>query len=100
MHDPSKKCFSSSSVKSVAQALGFELAGIAPIGPFTETNYYPEWLERGYAGEMKYLERQKAAKLNPESLLPGARSVIVCAMNYNTAQPYTKFDRLRAWVSR
>ena len=100
MHDPLKKCFSSSSVKSAAHALGFELAGIAPIGPFTETNYYAEWLERGYAGEMKYLERQKTAKLDPHSLLPGARSVIVCAMNYNTAQPYTKFDRLRAWISR
>src|ERR1700758_745968 len=49
---------------------------------------------------MKYLERQKTARLQPESLLPGARSVIVCAMNYNTAQPYTAFDRMRAWISR
>jgi epoxyqueuosine reductase len=74
--------------------------GVAPIGPFPETRFYSEWLERGYAGEMNYLERQEAGKLHPESLLPGARSIIVCAINYNTEQPYTRFDRLRAWISR
>src|SRR5215467_304382 len=113
MLDLSKKCSSSShgfnglngfqsaqSVKSVAYSLGFDLVGIAPIGPFPETQFYSEWLERGYAGEMNYLERQKPAKLHPESLLPGARSVVVCAMNYNTAQPYTRFEHARAWISR
>lgn len=87
-------------IKEKARALGFELAGIAPIGPFPETEFYPKWLESGYAGEMRYLERQKPARMDPRSLLSGARSVIVCAMNYNTAQPATRFDRLRAWVSR
>jgi epoxyqueuosine reductase len=83
-----------------ARALGFDLVGVAPIGPFPEFSFYPKWLESGYAGEMRYLERQKAAKLKPDSILPGARSVIVCAMNYNAPQPRTQFDRLRAWVSR
>jgi epoxyqueuosine reductase len=106
MQDPLKKCSSSNSglnaesVKSVARSLGFELVGVAPIGPFAETRFYSEWLDRGYAGEMKYLARQEPAKLQPESILPGARSVVVCAMNYNTARPYTRFDRLRAWISR
>ena len=87
-------------VKAEAQKLGFELAGIAPIGPFPETAFYPKWLDSGYAGEMRYLERQKPARMDPQSVLPGARTVIVCAMNYNTAQPTTRYDRLRAWVSR
>src|SRR5437588_11689295 len=103
MQDPLKKCSGSNSseaIKSVARSLGFELVGVAPIGPFPETLFYSEWLDRGYAGEMNYLERQEAGKLHPESLLPGARSIIVCAINYNTAQPYTRFDRLRAWISR
>ena len=38
--------------------------------------------------------------MDPTTLLPGARSVIVCAVNYNTDKPRTTFDRLRAWVSR
>ncbi len=87
-------------IKHKARSLGFDLIGIAPIGPFPETLFYPKWLESGYAGEMKYLERQKAAKLSPQSILPGARSVIVCAMNYNTPQCYTSYDRFKAWISR
>src|SRR5437867_1184281 len=101
MRSPSRTCLpSKSEVKEKARALGFELVGIAPLGPFPEAVFYPKWLESGYAGEMQYLERQKAAKLSPESVLPGARSVIVCAMNYNTGQPRTAYERARAWVSR
>jgi epoxyqueuosine reductase len=49
---------------------------------------------------MHYLERQSQARLNPQSVLPGARSVIVCAINYNTDHPLTSHDPERAWVSR
>src|SRR5437879_12944104 len=86
--------------KQKAHSLGFDLVGVAPLGPFPEDVFYTKWLENGYAGEMQYLERQKAAKMAPESVLPGARTVIVCAMNYNTAHPPTTYDRMRAWVSR
>jgi len=87
-------------LKQQVRCLGFDLAGIAPIGPFPETLFYPNWLESGFAGEMRYLERQKPARMDPQKILPGARSVIVCAMNYNTAQPLTRYDRFRAWISR
>ncbi len=87
-------------IKEKARSLGFELAGVAPLGPFPESVFYPRWLESGYGGEMQYLERQKSAKLQPDSVLPGSKSVIVCAMNYNTRYPRTQFDRLRAWISR
>jgi epoxyqueuosine reductase len=87
-------------IKEIGKSLGFDLVGVSPIGPFPESVFYPKWLESGYAGEMKYLERQKDAKMAPAAVLPGARSVIVCAMNYNTERPRTSYDRLRAWVSR
>jgi len=85
----------SDQLKEKARSLGFDLVGIAPVGPSPEAAFYPTWLEKGYAGEMRYLERQKADRMNPD-----ARSVIVCAMNYNTDRPRTPYDRLRAWVSR
>jgi epoxyqueuosine reductase len=91
---------SKAAIKEKARSLGFELTGVAALGPFPETIFYPKWLEQGYAGEMHYLGRQQPAKLQPESLMPGAKSVIVCAMNYNSPRPRTSFDRLRAWVSR
>ena len=91
---------SKAEIKAQAQALGFDLVGVAPLGPFPEAVFYPKWLESGYAGEMQYLEKQKESKLRPDSVLPGAKTVIVCAMNYNTSPPRTRWDRLRTWVSR
>jgi epoxyqueuosine reductase len=91
---------SKADIKKRALELGFDLVGIAPLGPFKESQFYSEWIAQGYAGEMQYLERQQQAKLDPQSVLSGAKSVIVCAVNYNTDRPYTSFNRLRAWISR
>ncbi len=91
---------SASAIKHYAKSLGFDLVGIAPVDPSPESEFYAEWLARGYAGEMHYLERQAAGRLDPNIVLPGIRSVVVCAINYNTDRPGTTLDRMRAWVSR
>jgi epoxyqueuosine reductase len=88
------------SIKEKARSLGFQLVGVAGIGPSPEALFYPEWLERGYAGEMHYLERQTPARLNPREIMSDVKSVVVCAVNYNTAHPTTAFDQARAWISR
>jgi len=87
-----------------ARALGFDLCGVAPAEKFPELEKLPEWLARGYAGEMRYLHNPK--RQSPELALPGACSVIVCAMNYNTPLPYSVEARAhasggaRGWISR
>lgn len=97
----------SQSVKQVARDSGFDLAGIAPVRDFAELARFPEWIAAGHAGEMKYLksrndagELRRASSLN--SVFPWARSVIVCAVNYNTAHPYsTEVNNTgRGWISR
>ncbi|HVB35995.1 MAG TPA: tRNA epoxyqueuosine(34) reductase QueG [Candidatus Acidoferrales bacterium] len=70
-----------------ARAVGFELCGVAPAEEFEELQRLPEWLERGYAGEMRYLHDGRRA--SAENVLPGTRAVIVCALNYNAAFPYS-----------
>lgn len=87
-------------IKEFGASLGFTLVGISPLAPTPEGQFFGEWLDRGYAGEMLYLERQKEARLHPETVLPGAASVIVCAVNYNTDFPKTPVNPLRAWISR
>jgi epoxyqueuosine reductase len=87
-------------IKDKGRSLGFDVVGVSPIGPFPESAFYSEWLDKGYGADMHYLEKQEAAKMTPDSILPGARSVIVCAMNYNVAQPRTTYNHMRAWVSR
>jgi epoxyqueuosine reductase len=88
-----------------ANELGFDLCGVAPAERFEEQEKFGEWLARGYAGEMKYLEdpRRRDAGL----VVAEARSVIVCALNYNTAQPYSLNAmaasgqaEARGWISR
>ncbi|NIN70789.1 MAG: tRNA epoxyqueuosine(34) reductase QueG [Gemmatimonadetes bacterium] len=71
-------------IKARARQLGFELVGIAPAERPEHGDFYLEWLERHYHGEMGYLARDDAVarRLNPAEALPGARSLIVVAMNY------------------
>jgi epoxyqueuosine reductase len=93
-------------IKEIAQQAGFELAGIAPVRDLPELNHFSHLIEAGYAGEMKYLEaRDEAGQLKRASLqsaAPWARSVIVCAINYNTPHPYSTQvnDPDRGWISR
>jgi len=93
-------------VKSAARDAGFELAGVAPVREFSELAYFPKWISAGHAGEMRYLEaRNEAGDLKRASLqnaAPWARSVVVCAINYNTDQPYSTrvSDSERGWISR
>ena len=93
-------------IKRAAAEAGFELAGVAAVRDFPELEYFPRWIADGNAGEMKYLEaRDDAGGLKRASLkkmAPWARSVVVCAINYNTAEPYSTqvSDPERGWISR
>ena len=93
-------------VKEAALEAGFELAGIAPVHEFDELERFREWIDAGRAGEMHYMEaRNTAGSLKRASLratLPWVRSVIVCAINYNTAHPYSTQadDPQRGWIAR
>jgi len=42
-----------------------------------------EWLNRGYQGQMTYMERNREKRLDPGKLLNGARSVISVFVNYH-----------------
>jgi epoxyqueuosine reductase len=88
-----------------AQGLGFDLCGVVRPERFPELENLPDWLERGYAGEMKYLFDSRRA--DPRAAMPEVRSVIVCLLNYNTEHPLSTDAILRGqdgeprgWVSR
>ncbi len=93
-------------IKRAAEEAGFDLAGIAPATDAAELKHFPEWIAAGHAGEMKYLEaRDDHGTLKRASLggvAPWARSIVVCAINYNTNNPYSTqvHDPSRGWISR
>jgi len=93
-------------VIDISRSLGFDLCGVAPAEKFPELAHLEEWLGRGYAGEMRYLH--DARRQSPSYAVQGARSVIVCALNYNTSFPYStgvpeeiaSQDGPHGWIAR
>jgi len=71
-----------SRVKSLALSLGFDLAGIASPESGPDTRFFAEWVGRGHAGEMEWLERRADERVEPARLLPGVRSVVVVGLVY------------------
>ena len=74
----------SEEVKRAARQLGFFACGIAKAAPVAEAeaNAYRRWIaHRGHA-EMHYMEDHVEKRLDPTLLLPGAKSIVVVALNY------------------
>jgi epoxyqueuosine reductase len=93
---------SAATIKARARTLGFDACGIAPAADLPELRFFAEWIARGYAGTMAYLERTADRRADVRRVLPSARSVIVTATNYNTREPYSTecVDRDRAQIAR
>ena len=92
-------------VIKLARDVGFDICGIAPAEAYPELSHLREWLDRGYAGEMKYLN--DARRENSAQVFEAARSVIVVGLYYNRPQPYStqvaptnRDESPRGWISR
>ena len=77
----------SASIKSQALTLGFDVCGVAPAAALPELQFLPDWLARGYAGDMLYLHKSAHTRADIRNFLPAARSVIVAGAIYNTEAP-------------
>src|ERR1700683_328440 len=93
-------------VKRAADEAGFDLAGVAPAADAAELQHFPKWIAAGHAGEMKYMaaldDRGDLKRGSLDRVAPWARSVVVCAIHYNTANPYStqEHEPGRGWISR
>jgi epoxyqueuosine reductase len=74
-------------IKAQAFGMGFDLVGIARLGPVETASAFDEWLARGYAGDMQYLPRAAAKRRDTRLPVPGTLSAIVVAMNYGGTTP-------------
>jgi epoxyqueuosine reductase len=91
-----------------AAEAGFDLAGVAPVHQedLPEITAFEEWIDAGHAGEMSYMEKRTEdgalRRASVRHAAPWARSVVVCAMNYNADKPYSVQvnDPQRGWISR
>lgn len=70
-------------IKKLAAESGFQFCGISKAEFLEdEAPLLAEWLKRGYAGKMRYLENHFDKRLDPTLLVPGAKSVISLLYNY------------------
>ncbi len=87
-------------IKEKALEIGFDKVGIAKAETLvTEGEHLKEWLEMGYQGEMKWLEREPEKRSDPTILFPGAKSIVVLAMNYYTPHEHEE-DNKKGKISR
>jgi epoxyqueuosine reductase len=72
-------------IKTLAkEKYGFSEVGIAKAERLdSEEKRLREWLDKGYAGTMFYLEKRFEKRLNPELIVPNAKSIVVLTYNYS-----------------
>ncbi len=77
---------------SFAREVGFDSCHVAACNPPVHATEFREWLRRRAHGEMSYMQRGEEKRCDPEKILPGAKSIVVFALNYfqgNSAHPPT-----------
>ena len=65
-----------------ARKLGFDSCRVAPCAPPAHAGQFDDWLSAGAHGEMGYMARGAEKRRDPQKILPGAKSVVVLALNY------------------
>ena len=69
-------------IKLWSSELGFSSMGITDIDLSQDQRYLEKWLEKGYHGEMKYMERHGKKRSCPAELVQGTKRIISLSMNY------------------
>jgi len=72
-------------------SLGFDFCGIAKVQKLDDDAHRLEqWLNKGMHGSMKYMENYFELRVDPQRLVPGARSVITLLINYFPTEKQNK----------
>ncbi|MCU1323885.1 MAG: ribonuclease [Acidobacteriaceae bacterium] len=96
-------------IRETAIEAAFDLCGVAAVGAAAESlqsERFEDWVDSGRAGEMEYLKRRNEAGVLLRSAvqiaMPWARSVVICAVNYNAGGPRSiePADAGAGWIGR
>jgi epoxyqueuosine reductase len=69
-------------IRQRALGLGFDDCRFTTALPPEHASALERWLEEGRHGEMQYLQRNAFKRINPDEVLPGAKSIISLAISY------------------
>jgi epoxyqueuosine reductase len=68
-----------------AGELGFDDCRVTTTATPESAPQFQQWLAQGRQGEMGYLDRNAAKRIDPQKVLPGAKSIISLAVSYANA---------------
>jgi epoxyqueuosine reductase len=75
-------------VEELAEELGLDVVGVTRAEPYVETErHIRERRARGLFADMKFTMAQPEVSCHPETLLPGARTVVSAALCYYAPEP-------------
>ena len=87
-------------IKEKALEIGFHKVGFTRAEPLREEGArLEEWLEKDFHGEMAWLAREPEKRSDPCAIFPGAKSMIVVALNYYTPHEHEE-DTEKGKISR
>jgi epoxyqueuosine reductase len=67
--------------------IGISTADWSPLEEQLDASF-GQWLSEGRQGSMEYLKRQLESKYHPQKMLSGAKSLVVCGLNYYQQAPW------------
>ena len=74
-------------IQAWGQELGFSQIGVSSVDLSHAEKPLLDWLQKGFHGDMHYMQRHGLLRARPNELVPGTISVITARMNYlNTTQ--------------
>lgn len=76
-------------LRELALALGWDECRIAAAAPAGHGAEFLQWLEDGCHGDMAWLAKNPQRRVDPREVLPGAKSLVVLALNYFQGDPAT-----------
>jgi epoxyqueuosine reductase len=74
-------------IRRRALELGFDDCRFTSATPPSGGEQFQNWLKEKRHGEMNWLERTAAKRIDPQKVLPGAKSIICLAANYAVKTP-------------
>src|SRR2546423_3523269 len=80
--NPTTPAASKARLVDFAREIGFDSCRIASCSPPIHTKEFGNWLSQGAHGEMEYMARGEEKRRDPQKILPGARSIVILALNY------------------
>jgi len=89
----------SEQIREKASEIGFGKVGIVRAEALeVEATRLREWLGRGVHGEMAWMEREPEKRSDPQVSFPGAKSIVVVALNYFTDHEHDETGKISRYA--